>query len=367
MNLNHWDCRILHSIDDLQKFVDLEIAVWDLEPRDAVPTSLLHVMAMNGSLVVGAYDQSEFVGMAFAFPVPHGKQWMLWSHMAGVRSDYQGKGIGFALKQFQRVWALEHGYKTIAWTFDPLQRGNANFNLHLLGATASIYHVNLYGEMTDGINAGLPSDRLEVHWDLRHKRVQKLAKNISIQSKLSNEYFGQFLLKADTENSICFNKSILESTSHYLIEIPANLADVKQKSPEQALAWRMALREAFESAFAQGYTAEDFIKLDGRYCYVLAPMPPWFLYVLECSDGSLYTGITLDLNRRLKEHNAGRGAAYTASHLPVNPIGAWRFNSQGEALKAEASFKRYPRQKKLNMIKQASIYRDAPFIPVQSP
>jgi chorismate synthase len=359
--LNHWDCRVLHNVDDMKQFVDLEIAIWELDPRDAVPTSLLHAMSMNGSLVIGAYDQEEMIGMAFAFPVPRGKKQILWSHMAGVKPAYQGKGIGFALKQFQRNWALERGYDAIAWTFDPLQRGNANFNLHVLGASAQIYHVNLYGEMADGINAGLPSDRLEVIWNLRDKRVKQLAVGRSGISDLDVNLASSFFLQADNHNQPIQNNLPSDLPSPCLIEIPGDLAGLKQMSPQAALNWRLALRQALETAFASGYSATDFVVLGGRYCYVLTLPQSWFLYVLECSDQSLYTGITPDLQRRLKRHNAGRGAAYTAAHRPVKLIGAWRFYGRSAALKAEAHFKNYSHRKKLELVNQGRPFRNAAF------
>ena len=362
MNANNWNCRVLNEIIELEKFVDLEISVWGLNPRDAVPSSLLHAMSLNGSLVLGAYDGDNIVGLALAFPMPRGKKWGLWSHMAGVHPDYQGQGIGFALKQFQYDWALKHGYNTISWTFDPLQRGNAHFNLHLLGATAQIYHVNHYGDMTDGINAGLPSDRLEILWDLRHKHIKKLMQGQKLSAHPIQISDKVFLISADHDQPV-LNLPCDLSDPTYVIEIPFDLAALKKTSPEYARAWRLALREALQAAFAKGYSATDFTDITGRWCYVLTAPQSWFLYVLECSDQTLYTGITPDLQRRIKQHNTGRGAAYTASRRPVKIIGAWRFASRSAALKAEFAFKAHTRLKKLSLLKKEQPYRDALFIP----
>lgn len=72
------------------------------------------------------------------------------------------------------------------------------------------------------------------------------------------------------------------------------------------------------------------------------------MYVLECSDGSLYCGITTDLSRRLIEHNGtSRGAKYTRSRRPVTMIVSVTHRSQSEALIAEAAFKRLSRNQKL--------------------
>ncbi|SDB27685.1 putative endonuclease [Streptococcus henryi] len=65
-----------------------------------------------------------------------------------------------------------------------------------------------------------------------------------------------------------------------------------------------------------------------------------YMYVLECADGSLYTGYTTDLDRRLKTHNAGKGAKYTRNRLPVKLLYKEEFDSKPAAMSAEALFKK---------------------------
>ncbi len=355
------ECRLIHGYTAFEEIVDLEIAVWDLDPRDAVPANLMHAMATNGSLVVGAYDHDQVVGMALAFPSHDGKKWMLWSHMAAVHPDYQSQGIGFILKQFQRTWALQHRYNTIGWTFDPLQRGNANFNLNRLGATSQIYHINFYGEMRDGINVGLPSDRLEVHWHLKDKQVSKLSQGIARKTTKSWDNIPKLVKLDDRGNPQTHENSNLDSDC-YLVEIPGDLKGLKQEQPSLALEWRLALRKVLLESFNQGYRATDFIEIDQRCYYVLTRPEPWFLYVLECSDSTLYTGITPNISKRVITHNQGKGAAYTASRRPVRLLAAWRFSTRADAAHAEVHFKKLPRQAKLNLIQQQIPYKDAPFV-----
>lgn len=79
-----------------------------------------------------------------------------------------------------------------------------------------------------------------------------------------------------------------------------------------------------------------------------------YLYVLCCADGSLYTGYTTDVNKRLHRHNQGKGAKYTRSRLPVQLLYQEEFPSKQAAMSAEALFKRRKRQDKLRYIAQHS-------------
>ena len=73
----------------------------------------------------------------------------------------------------------------------------------------------------------------------------------------------------------------------------------------------------------------------------------WYLYLLECEDGSLYTGITTDVERRYAEHVAGKGARYTRMKKPVRLVGFRQCDSRSAALKDEIALKKLPPPKKL--------------------
>ena len=75
-----------------------------------------------------------------------------------------------------------------------------------------------------------------------------------------------------------------------------------------------------------------------------------YFYVLECADGSLYTGYTTDVEKRLATHNRGKGAKYTRGRLPVSLLYQEAFASKQEAMSAEALFKKRSRQNKLDYI-----------------
>lgn len=77
-----------------------------------------------------------------------------------------------------------------------------------------------------------------------------------------------------------------------------------------------------------------------------------YMYVLECADGSLYTGYTTDVKKRLQTHNAGKGAKYTRARLPVTLLYQEEFPNKPAAMSAEALFKKKKRQAKLDYIKK---------------
>jgi UV DNA damage endonuclease len=79
----------------------------------------------------------------------------------------------------------------------------------------------------------------------------------------------------------------------------------------------------------------------------------WFVYSLRCGDGPLYTGITKDVARRCKQHNAGTGSRYTRSSLPVAVVYQERRASQSLALEREAAIKAMPKLVKESLIRKA--------------
>jgi len=362
----NWEYRSLNEIVDINQVVDLEIVVWRIDYRGVVPSRVLQEIVYSGGLLVGAYDSDRLIGMALAFPGRRGKTRMLWSHMIGVHPDYQNRGVGFGLKQFQRDWALRHGYSLMAWVFDPLQSGLANFNLHCLGVLLDVYHVNFCGAMLDGIMSGVPSDCIEVIWNLRSQRVKVLVSGKQSVMTSSVEAGDVFLLRVE-DGRVAVDLSFQDSLSRYCVEIPVNYVSLEQSHPDVACAWRVALRETLQGAFSRGFAVCDFVRQRQRCWYVLSASRPWFLYVLECSDLSLYTGITPDLERRLVLHNLGRGAAYTASRRPVTLVAAWRFRDQRTALGAENMFKGLSRQVKLRFVWEQSPYCGEPFISFHLP
>jgi len=235
-------------IEDLEGFAqvsELEMFIWGLTGQEAISVHIQRILTHTGGGIIGAYDGEELVGFAVGLATHDPEK--LWSHMAGVHPDYQRRGIGYQLKMQQREWARQQGYRHIHWTFDPVMSQNAHFNLRLLHARVSTYHVNFYGEMS-GINAGLPTDRLEASWPVDESTELVIPNTVPYFPSEQDDLIADW----------------------YALEIPADFLALKQENFEQALATRLGLRAALQRAFAAGYTAVDFVREGERCWYVLS-------------------------------------------------------------------------------------------------
>jgi predicted GNAT superfamily acetyltransferase len=172
-NVTIRDCT---SLEDFHQCVDLQRTVWGFEDRDLIPLRFFVVARKIEGQVLGAFDNSmRMVGFTLAVPALHGSLVYLHSHMAAVLSEFRAHGLGRRLKLEQRRQALERGIKLIEWTFDPLELGNAHFNLNRLGAIARRYVVNQYGISSSPLHRGFPTDRLIAEWWLESPRAVALA------------------------------------------------------------------------------------------------------------------------------------------------------------------------------------------------
>lgn len=84
----------------------------------------------------------------------------------------------------------------------------------------------------------------------------------------------------------------------------------------------------------------------------------YYVYVVQCADGTLYTGYTNNVERRIAVHNAGKGGNYTRTHRPVTLLIAWQFPTKSDALRAEYAFKHLPRTQKLQLIAASTSSND---------
>jgi predicted GNAT superfamily acetyltransferase len=137
-------------------------AVWQMPSM--VPTETIIATLHAGGYASIAMIGENAVGASWGFLARHGNRLGLHSHVTGVLATHANSGVGLAVKHHQWWWARERGLDYVTWTFDPLVRRNAYFNLVKLGVTITEYHEDFYGEIADGINRGQHTDRVFVEW-----------------------------------------------------------------------------------------------------------------------------------------------------------------------------------------------------------
>jgi len=273
--------RILENPEEMIAVEELQRIVWPGSETEIVPVHLLVTAAHNGGLLLGAFDGKKMVGFAFGFPglyeVPDGPRLKHCSHMLAVLPELRDAGIGFALKRAQWQIVRKQGLDRITWTYDPLQSRNAYFNIARLGAVCNTYLREVYGEMRDGLNVGLASDRFQVDWWVNTQRVER---------RLGNRPRGE-LGVGDYDSAHIPHLypvtgapgSFVRPPEHFpspsetmlLAEIPANFPALREADLALAIAWRAFTRQVFETCFAAGYLVTDVLydKSGPRSFYVL--------------------------------------------------------------------------------------------------
>lgn len=287
--------RALESPEDFRDVERLQRDVWPGSETDVVPMHLLITVAHNGGVLLGAFDpavknpdgRDAMVGFVFGFlgtdegdsQRPAMARLKHCSHQLGVLPAYRNTGIGYDLKVAQCRLVQRQGIRLITWTYDPLESRNAYLNIARLGCVCRTYMREVYGEMHDGLNRGLPSDRFQVEWWITSTRVkQRLARERPVLTLASFTTAGVPIL-----NSATFDPGGLPRPAEHaaevrsplsLLEFPSDIQSVKAYDLGLARAWRLQTREACEAAFGAGYFVTDMVREiteDGpRSYYVLA-------------------------------------------------------------------------------------------------
>jgi len=247
--------RELRGTAEMKAAERLQREVWG---SDTVPESseLLQAMQHFGGLVAGAFDpQGSLVGFIWGFPTRDPS--VLHSHRLAVLGSWRGHGIGACLKWFQRDWCLERGIRLVQWTVDPLRAANAELNIRHLGATCSTYLVDYYGEM-QGIDAGVPSDRLLLDWYL------DLADVASRQHHPPDDLgYPQASAANRVSSGRPHDAQPNLNADQILLHIPCDYIRLAEKDRAQAILWRLQTRELFLSYFQTGFTITGFTRIGG--------------------------------------------------------------------------------------------------------
>lgn len=261
----------LHEPGHLRAASHLFDTVWGrgVDAGAMVPPEVLTALAHAGGQVSGAFRDGDLVGATAALVglsvdgVAH-----LHSHVTGVLPSAAGTGVGRALKLHQRAWCLDRGLTRVVWTFDPLIRRNAVFNLVLLGAQAVAYQQDAYGPMSDARNAGLPTDRLVAEWELLGPRVRAALAGRPAEPDVAALRRGG----AETVVDVGPDRGPLVTPTdrpRRLVRVPADIEALRVEDPEAAGRWSRAIRAELGGAMAAGMRVTGCTR-DGWYLLAAA-------------------------------------------------------------------------------------------------
>lgn len=256
--------RPLESLAELQGAAAAFDEIWEPgRASSSVPVDLLRALTKAGNYAAGAYDVASgaLLGACVGFfgPPSHAE---LHSHIAGVVPAGLRRSVGFALKVHQRSWCLRRGVRVIAWTYDPLVRRNAYFNLAKLGARPAEYLRNFYGVMDDVINGGTETDRMLVRWDLLSAVAREACAGRPRPASFARERArgGVVALSVSGDGLPVAGQPPggEPGTRVLLVGVPADIEAMRLSDPALAARWRVALRDVLCPLLGDGARVTGF-------------------------------------------------------------------------------------------------------------
>lgn len=264
--------RSLTSLTDFHAAEELQQKVWPGSDLIIVPLHVLLTVEQNGGVVIGAWDDDKLVGFVMGFlgtvegeaERPAMTRLKHCSHMLAVLPEYRDQGVGYQLKIAQYRVVNQQAVRLITWTYDPVESRNANLNIARLGGISRTYKRDHYGEMNDGLNAGLPSDRLLVEWWITSNRFKQRIggkrERLTLEAYMAAD---TLILNPTRANEsglpIMIGKPFEPDGMICLVEMPPNFQTLKTTDMVLAREWKLSLRHLLESAFEAGYMITDFV------------------------------------------------------------------------------------------------------------
>jgi len=230
--------ELVDNAQDAHRLAQVFAEIWG--EKNSISVDVIVAIVHSGGYAslaeIGSNGARQIVGGSLGLVGRENNK--LHSHVTGVVANFANSGIGTALKQHQWSWAKEKRFAAISWTFDPLVRRNAHFNLLTLGAKVVSYHRDFYGKLGDSINGDDNTDRLVVERQVENCAVAPSAGPITA-------------LPGDQ-----------------LIATPEDIVSLRQSDDladrELAKKSRMLQRQSFETAFADSKFVRGFTS-DGSY------------------------------------------------------------------------------------------------------
>lgn len=271
--------RPIDKPEELRAAEELERQAMGGGDEVPVSVSVLRAAQEHGGLVFGAFADIYLAGVGADLLGWDGSELYRYALLTAVRPEYQHHQLGYRLMQFRRESALQQGLAAIRWSFDPLRSRAARLSVRRLGARPERYLPHHLGRLAWKEEAGLDTDRLRVRWAIADP---------TIEARLSAAY-----PSAEEERALWQRARPILSTEpgeHGLrvpvaveepvgpsahLEVPFDLAAVREHEPEALSRWRYAVRDGFRAAQDLGYEVADFLSLavehERRCFYLLRP------------------------------------------------------------------------------------------------
>ena len=253
--------RLLRTLDALVQAEHLQEEVFGVSERDLIPANELIVVAETGGAVIAAFlpdEPDRAVGVLLGWGGFVGRPRIVSDFLA-ISLEARSLGLATELKRLQAAIALGRGFEAIVWTVDPLRAANARLNFGKLGATADQYEIDRYGStFATSLYGGLPTDRLHVTWEIASPRViSRLLGQDDAQPPSARDDSGPFGPELSEDADV--------------VAIPADIDALLAARPDEALAWRLRLRDTLCQAFAAGFAITGFRPApgDGDPAYLL--------------------------------------------------------------------------------------------------
>ena len=266
--------RALSTNEDFDAAVSLQHDVWGEHFTDGVPSAVLRIVQYVGGVAAGAFtEEGELAGFVFGVSGIRDGQLSHWSDTLAVRAEYRDRGLGESLKRFQRDLLLPLDVERMYWTFDPLESRNAHLNFNRLGASSGEYVRDFYGETNSELHEDIGTDRLVVQWEMAAPRVVARLDGWGASDRRTEDDLRSVPLVNETSDQAAGPASgepnLELDAPRVRLAIPADIQQLKARSPQAAREWRRVTRLAFEAYFARGFSACALVRRGACSEYLL--------------------------------------------------------------------------------------------------
>ena len=258
--------RPLATHDERAEAVRLEEETWGEGFSEKVPAAILLVAERIGGVAAAAFaPDGRMLGFVFGLTGLQGDVRVHWSDILAVRADVQGRGLGRALKAYQRDRCRAGGIDRMFWTFDPFVARNAHLNLNILGARVAEFVPDMYGTATKSrIHGSLGTDRFIADWDLR---------GTAIPMPADPALLAGVPVAGGPVGSSSLDSCPLPDAPAVCVRIPHDYSALLAGDVAAAKTWRMSARRAFAHYMERRYRVTAFVPGAGSDATYLLSAP----------------------------------------------------------------------------------------------